>query len=313
MNSNRDIKRNNGFFYEFNKNKVLFLMIAPVLIFFILFSYLPMVGIYYAFTNYDIKGGLFGSPFIGFKNFEFLFTSGTLVKITANTILYNLAFILIGNFFEIATAIMLAEISGRVFKKFSQAFLLLPHFISFVLVSVFAYNILNVDSGIINTMLKNFGMEPYSFYSNPAAWKYILVFVNIWKGTGYGSIVYLATIMGISNDYYEAAEIDGATVFQKIRNITLPLLKPTFVLLLLFSLGRILRGQFDMFYQLTGNNGILRDATDIIDTYVYRSLTVNFDIGMGTAAGLYQSFFGFFLVLFSNYLVKKLNPDYALF
>lgn len=313
MNTIRPVKRNNIFVREFGKNKVLFLMIAPVFIYFIIFSYLPMVGVYYAFTNYNMKGGLFGSPFIGFKNFEFLFTSGTLLKITANTILYNLAFILTGNFAEIAMAIMLAEISSKVFKRISQTILLLPCFISFVLVAVFAYNILNVDNGVINTALTGLGLKPYSFYSEPSTWKYIFIFVNIWKGGGYGTIVYLAAIMNISNDYYEASKIDGATVFQQIRHITLPLLKPTFVLLLLFSLGGILRGQFDMFYQLVGNNGMLRDATDIIDTYVYRALTANFDLGMGTAAGLYQSFFGFFLVMLSNYAVKKLNPDYALF
>lgn len=313
MNSIRTTIKSNGFIQEFTKNKVLFLMITPVLIYFIVFSYLPMVGVYYAFTNFDIQGGLFGSPFIGLKNFEFLFSSGTLLKITANTILYNLAFIFIGSAVEIVVAIMLAEISNKTFKKLSQGFLLLPHFISYVLVAVFVYNILNVDNGIVNSMLASFGLEKYSFYSEPSVWKYIMVIVNIWKGTGYGSIIYLAAIMGISNDYYEAARIDGATVFQQIKNITLPLLKPTFVLLLLFSLGRIMRGQFDMFYQLTGNNGILRDATEIIDTFVFRALTTNFDIGMGTAAGLYQSFFGFILVMFTNYVVKKLNPDYALF
>ena len=288
-------------------------MIAPVLVYFIIFSYLPMVGVYNAFTNYNMEGGLFRSPFIGFKNFEFLFTSGILFKITKNTILYNLAFMFFGSFFEIMTAIMLTEIASKPFKKVSQSFMLLPHFISFVLVAVFAYNLLNVDNGIINTIRKDLGFEPYSFYSEPSAWKYILVFVDIWKGTGYGSIVYMAAIMGIGNEYYEAAKIDGATIFQQIWYITLPLIRPTFVLLFLFKIGKILNGNFGMFYQLVGNNGLLLDATDIIDTFVYRSLTANFDIGMGTAAGLYQSFFGFLLVMCSNYFVRKVNPDYALF
>ena len=288
-------------------------MIAPVLVYFIIFSYLPMVGVYNAFTNYNMEGGLFRSPFIGFKNFEFLFTSGILFKITKNTILYNLAFMFFGSCFEIMTAIMLTEIASKPFKKVSQSFMLLPHFISFVLVAVFAYNLLNVDNGIINTIRKDLGFEPYSFYSEPSAWKYILVFVDIWKGTGYGSIVYMAAIMGIGNEYYEAAKIDGATIFQQIWYITLPLIRPTFVLLFLFKIGKILNGNFGMFYQLVGNNGLLLDATDIIDTFVYRSLTANFDIGMGTAAGLYQSFFGFLLVMCSNYFVRKVNPDYALF
>ncbi len=288
-------------------------MITPVMAYFVLFSYIPMVGIYYAFTRYNMQGGLFGSPFVGLKNFEFLFTSGTIAKITANTVLYNLAFILIGSLVEITVAIMLAEITNKVFKKTAQSMLLLPHFISYVLVAVFAYNLLNVDNGVINSLLQKWGMDPYPFYSEPSAWKYIFVIVNVWKGTGYGSVVYLAAIMGISEEYYEAAKIDGATVFQQIRRITLPLLKPTFIILFLFSLGRIMKGQFDMFFQLVGRNSLLMDATDIIDTYVYRSLTQNFDIGMGTAAGLYQSVFGFFLVMLTNAIVKKVNPDYALF
>lgn len=302
-----------GFLYDLNRYKVLFLMILPVIIAIILFSYLPMVGVYYAFTNFNFEGGLFGSPFVGFKNFEFLFASGTLAKITMNTVLYNIAFKIFGSVADIVLAIMLAEITGRIFKKVTQGMMLLPHFISYVLVSTFAYNLLSIDTGLINSILKGFGFEPYSFYSDPSVWKYIFVIVNVWKGTGYGSIVYLATIMNISSEYYESAKIDGANIFQQIWHITLPMIKPVFILLQLFSIGGILRGQFDMFFQLVGTNSLLRDATDIIDTYVFRCLTADFDIGMGTAAGLYQSFFGFLLVIVSNALVKKYNPEYALY
>ena len=313
MDKRYSIKKGNSFFQDLYKHKVLLLMITPVLIMIFIFSYLPMVGIYYAFTNYNFQGGLFGSPFVGFKNFDFLFASGTLLKITANTVLYNIAFMITGSIISITMAIMLAEITSKAFKKVSQSLMLLPHFISYVLVSAFIYNLFNMDNGIINSMLTSVGLKPYAFYSEPSVWKYIFVFVNIWKGAGFSSIVYLATIMGISTEYYEAAKIDGANIFQQIWHVTLPMIKPMFILLQLFSIGSILSGQFDMFFQLVGGNPLLRDATDIIDTYVYRALTVSFDLGMGTAAGLYQSFFGFLLVMSSNYAVKKLNPEYALF
>lgn len=302
-----------GFWYELYRNKVLFLMILPCIIFFLVFSYIPMVGIYYAFTNYTFSGGLFHSPFVGFNNFKFLYKSGVLLNITKNTLLYNLAFILLGNLFQILCAILLSQITGKIFKKTTQSIMFLPYFVSWVLVGAFTYNLFNSDNGVVNSLLQQFGMHKYDFYLHPAPWKYIIVSFFIWKSLGYGTVVYLASIMGISDEYYEAAKIDGANIFKQIRYITIPLLMPTFVLLILFSIGGILKGQFDLFYQIIGNNGILYNATDIIDTYVYRSLTVNFNIGMGTAAGLYQSFFGFVLVMLVNFIVKKTREDYALF
>ena len=304
--------RKKGLLQELYQNKVMFLMILPTLIFFAVFSYGPMVGIYYAFTRFDFAGGLFGSEFIGMKNFEFLYESGILWKLTKNTVLYNIAFILIGNVMQIVCAIFLAQLPGKLFKKSAQSLMFLPYFLSWVLVGAFVFNLFS-DYGVINSMLRSFGFDGYDFYLETAPWKYIITFFNVWKGIGYGTVIYLAAIMGISDEYYEAARIDGANIFQQIRSITLPLLMPTFVLLILFSLGGILKGQFDLFYQIIGNNGMLYDATDIIDTYVFRSLTVNFDIGMGTAAGLYQSFFGFLLVLTVNYIIKKTREDYALF
>ncbi|MFD0693221.1 ABC transporter permease [Paenibacillus sp. GCM10027628] len=288
-------------------------MISPALLFFILFSYIPMVGIYFAFTKFSFDKGLFGSDFVGMANFKFLYQSGVLWNISKNTVLYNLAFIILGNMFQLVCAIFLSRISSKWFKKTAQSMMFLPFFISWVLVGAFAYNLFNSDNGVINTLLKQFDMPTYDFFLETAPWKYILVAFNIWKGLGYGTIIYLAAIMSINEENYEAARIDGANIFQQIRHITIPLLKPTFILLVLFSLGGILKGQFDLFYQIIGNNGTLFDATDIIDTYVFRSLTVNFDLGMGTAAGLYQSFFGFILVLTVNYLIKRHNNEYALF
>jgi putative aldouronate transport system permease protein len=302
-----------GFLPELNRNKVLFLMISPTLLFFILFSYVPMVGIYFAFTKFSFDKGLLGSEFVGMENFKFLFQSGVLWNITKNTVLYNLAFIFLGNILQLFCAIFLSQITSKIFKKTTQSLMFLPFFISWVLVGAFAYNLFNSDNGVVDTLLKQFGMQPYDFYLETAPWKYIIVAFSIWKGLGYGTIIYLASIMSISEENYEAAKIDGANIFQQIRHITIPLLKPTFILLIIFSIGGILKGQFDLFYQIIGNNGMLFDATDIIDTYVFRSLTVNFDIGMGTAAGLYQSFFGFLLVMAVNYTVKRFNKDYALF
>lgn len=301
-----------GLMRELNRNKTMFLMIAPTLIFFIVFSYVPMVGIYYAFTKFDFEGGLFGSEFIGFENFKFLFESGLLWNLTKNTVLYNLAFLLIGNVMQLVCAIFLSQLPGKLFKKSAQSVMFLPYFLSWVLVGAFVFNLFS-DLGVVNTVLKQLGMQPYDFYIQTAPWKYIIVFFSVWKGLGYGTVIYLAAIMSISDELYEAARIDGANIFQQIRRITLPLLKPTFILLILFSLGGILKGQFDLFYQIIGSNGMLYDATDIIDTYVFRSLTVNFDIGMGTAAGLYQSFFGFILIMSVNTIIKKTREDYALF
>jgi len=189
----------------------------------------------------------------------------------------------------------------------------LPHFVSYVMVAVLSYNLFSYEYGIINSFLKALSLEPVNYHSMPNAWWVIIPMVYFWKTIGYGMVIYLAAIMGIDREMYEAADIDGANVLQRIWNITLPNLKPTFVILLLFSLGSILRGQFDLFYQLVGRNGLLFSTTDIIDTFVFRSLTINFDIGLGTAAGLYQSTFGMITVLTVNFIVKKLNPDYALF
>ncbi|MGN7453977.1 ABC transporter permease [Paenibacillus pasadenensis] len=302
-----------GFLREWSRNRMLFLMIAPTLLFFVVFSYLPMIGVYYAFTNFSFDGGLFGSEFVGMQNFRFLYESGVLWTLTKNTVLYNLAFILLGNALQLICAIFLSELPGKWFRKITQSVMFLPFFVSFVLVGAFVFNLFNSSNGLVNTVLVQLGFQPYDFYLNTAPWKYIIVFFNLWKGLGYGTIIYLAAIMSISDEYHEAAKIDGANIFQRIRHITLPLLVPTFILLILLSLGGILKGQFDLFYQIIGNNGVLFNSTDIIDTYVYRSLAVNFDIGMGTAAGLYQSFFGLILVLAVNYVIRKTREDYALF
>lgn len=298
---------------ELKKKRVLCLMLLPTIIYFIVFSYIPMPGAYVAFVDYNIGKGIFRSKFVGLKNFEFLIKTGDLWRITKNTFLYNLAFLAIGNIVQIAFAIMISEIRNKWFKKVSQSIILLPYFISMVIVGFFAYNIFNYQYGFANSMLTSLGFERHDFYSDQGIWKYIIVFFNVWHGAGYGMIVYMASITGINNDIYEAAQLDGVTLMQKIRYITLPLLKPTFILLFLFGLGGILKGSFDLFYNLIGNNSVLYPQTDIIDTFVFRSLVGQFNFSQGAAVGFYQSVFGLIFVLTINAIVKKVEPESALF
>lgn len=303
-------------FTELRKKKTLYAMILPAIIYFLVFSYLPMCGIYYAFINYNYVGGLFHSPFAGLSNFRYFFHGGLdspVWMLTRNTVLYNIVFIFLGNALQCVVAILLTEISGKFFKRFSQSAILLPYFVSYVVVGTIAYNLFNYEFGVVNGILKNMGAESVNFYSSPGIWPFLIVLFYLWKGLGYGTIVYLAAIMGIDREIYEAAKIDGCGILKEIRYITLPLLKPTFIMLILFNLGGIMRGQFELFYQLVGRNGQLFPTTDIIDTYIYRALTINFNVGVSTAAGLYQSVFGLVIVLLTNYLVKRADPDNALF
>lgn len=291
-------------------------MLVPAMAFVLLFAYIPLVGIYYAFINFNYVDGLFGSPFVGLKNFEYLFKGGfhsPVWSLTRNTLLYNIVFIFLGNILQVLIAILLTEITARKFKKVSQTVILLPYFVSYVIVGTIAYNMFNVEFGSLNSMLKALGGDPINLYAMPKIWPLIIILFYLWKGLGYGTVIYLAAIMGIDRELYDAARTDGCNIFQEIRYITLPMLKNTFVTLILFALGGIMRGQFDLFFQLVGNNGQLFPYTDIIDTYIYRALTINFNLGTSTAAGLYQSVFGLVLVLIVNYIVRKISPDNALF
>ena len=293
--------------------RVLELMCLPAIVFFFLFSYMPLPGIYVAFVNYNYQGGIFGSPFVGLRNFQFLAESGKLFELTKNTILYNLAFIILGNFLAIFVAILLNEMRSKWFKKVSQTMMFLPYFISQVLVGILVYNLLNYDYGFVNTILTKLGMEKWGPYSDPSVWPVLLVVIHLWQQTGYNSVVYFAAIMGIDSEIIEAARVDGANGFQKIRYIILPSLRPTLVILLLFAMGGIVRGNFGLFYNVIGTNSVLFPTTDIIETYVYRATTTDFNFSRASSVGLYQSIIGFAMVMFSNYVVKKIEPDYSLF
>ncbi len=293
--------------------RVLELMCLPAVVFFFLFSYMPMPGIWVAFVKYNYRDGIFGSKFVGLKNFQFLAESGKLFDLTKNTILYNIAFIILGNFLAILVAILLNEMQSKLFKKVSQTMMFLPYFISQVLVGILVYNLLNYDYGFVNEILGSLGREKWGPYSDPSVWPVILVIVHLWQQTGYNSVVYFAAICGIDAEIIEAAKVDGANAFQKIRYIILPGLKPTIVILLLFALGGIVKGNFGLFYNIIGTNSLLYPTTDIIETYVYRATITDFNFSTASAVGLYQSIIGFVMVMTVNFIVKKIDPDYSLF
>ena len=275
--------------------------------------YVPLPGIYVAFVKYNYRDGIFGSKFVGLQNFEFLASSGKLLSLTKNTILYNIAFILLGNFLAVFVAILLNEMRSKWFKKVSQTLMFLPYFISQVLVGILVFNLLNYDTGFVNGILTRLGMERWQPYSDPSVWPVLLVIIYLWQQTGYNSVVYFASIMGIDGEMMEAAKVDGANGFQRIRYIILPSLKPTIVILLLFALGGIVKGNFGLFYNIVGTNPILYETTDIIETYVYRATMTDFNFMTASAVGLYQSIVGFVIVMVVNYVVKKIEPDYSLF
>jgi putative aldouronate transport system permease protein len=307
-------KTASGGWKRFWNNRTLMLMCAPAVIFFAIFAYLPMPGLYLAFIRYNYTDGIFKSAFVGWDNFRFLVMTGDLWRLTFNTIAYNLAFIILGNCLQIFVAILLNELRKKWFKKVAQTVMFLPFFISFVIVGLIAYNILSYDYGLLNGILASLGMDPVKTYSNPHVWPFIIIITFLWQSTGYGSIVYFAAIMGLDSEVVEASEIDGANALQRIRYIVLPWLKPTFIILLLFSLGGVLRGNFGLIYNLVGaNNTVLYSTTDIIETYVFRSMFNNFNFSMGSAVSLYQSVFGFIVVITANWLVKKASPDNSLF
>jgi putative aldouronate transport system permease protein len=295
-----------------NKSKTLILMVLPAILICFLFSYLPMAGVVLAFKNYNYRDGIF-SPWVGFNNFRFFFVSGKALEVSLNTILYNLLFLVTGTTSQILVAILVAEMSGKYYKKICQSFMFIPFFISWVVVSAFMYNIFNYDTGVANGILRQFQLEPVNIYSKPGYWYFILPILFVWKNVGYGSVLYLAAIVGFDVEYYEAATVDGANRFQKIFKITIPLLVPTIVILTLLSLGRILKGDFDMFYNIIGQNGLLYKTTDIIDTFVFRSIVQVSDIGMTAAVSFYQSALCLIIIVATNALVKKYHSEYALF
>jgi putative aldouronate transport system permease protein len=307
-------KKVNTRLIKFKRALPLLIMMLPGLIYLLVNNYLPMFGLIIAFKDINYAKGILASDWIGFKNFEYLFSTRDAFVITRNTILYNGGFIILNTVLAIGVAIMLNEIKNELAKNFYQSVILLPFLISMVIVSYLGFAFLSEDVGYLNkTILPMLGLDGVSWYSEAKYWPYILTFINMWKGVGFLCVIYLAAIIGIDQEYYEAAKLDGANKWQQIIHITLPSIMPVIIMMTLLAIGRIFYSDFGLFYQVPMNSGAIYDTTNVIDTYVYRGLMQLGDIGMSAAAGLYQSIVGFVLVLVSNYLVRRKSKDNALF
>lgn len=302
---------------RFRNNKELLLLTIPGAIWFLVFAYLPMFGVIVAFKRWRIHGGFFeslmNSKWVGFDNFKFLFQSSDAWLITKNTVLYNIVFIILGIVLPVTLAILLNELLNKKLAKFYQSSMFLPYFLSWVVVSYCLYAFLSPEKGYVNGILQSMGEKGISWYTEPKYWPFIIIFMSQWKAVGYGTVVYLASICGIDKSYYEAAMIDGASKFQQIKYITVPLLKPVMIIMFITSIGGMFRGDLGLFYQLPKDSGALYPVTNVIDTYVYRGLMNLGDIGMSSAASLYQSFVGLILIVTSNAIVRKVDEENAFF
>lgn len=292
----------------------IYLMMLPGALYLLINNYIPMFGLVIAFKQVDFQKGIFESPWIGFQNFQFLFQTKDAFVITRNTLLYNIAFIILNTVIGIVFAIFICDITWKAGKKVYQSAILFPYLMSWVIVGYIIYAIFSMQYGIANkSILPAFGMDPLMWYNDPKYWPAILIITNTWKGIGYGCLIYISSINGIEASYFEAAELDGANKFQQIWNITLPEILPSVITLTLLSIGRIFYSDFGLFYQVPRDSGLLYSTTNTIDTYVYRGLMKLGNVGMASAAGFYQSVVGFILVLLSNWVVRKISPDNALF
>ena len=292
----------------------LYLMMLPALLYLLINNYIPMAGMVIAFKKLNFAKGIWASPWAGLKNFKFLFASKDAWIITRNTLLYNVAFILVNMVVGIAIAILITEVRNTKLKKIYQSAILLPFLMSMVILSYIVYALLSAENGLVNnSILPLFHIDPIQWYQKPKYWPAVLIIANCWKGVGYGCLIYIASLIGIDPSFYEAARLDGASKWQEITKITLPSLVPTIITLLLLSLGRIFYSDFGLFYQVPMNSGVLFPTTNVIDTYVYRALIEQGNISMSSAAGVYQSLVGFCVVMLSNWIVRKVDKDQALF
>lgn len=298
----------------FKRNLPLFLVSLPGLAYLFINNYIPMFGIFIAFKKMDYSKGIFGSPWCGIDNFKFLFQTKDAWVIIRNTVLYNLTFIILGTILAVIIAILMSEVTKYFASKVFQAGIVLPNLVSMVIVAYLVYAFLNPETGLVNHLLSSAGKTEVNWYGERGYWPFILVFVQMWKSAGYSSIVYMASIAGIDRGLYEAARLDGAGKLRQIFSVTLPLLKPTVIMMVLMSVGRLFSSDFGLFYQVPGiTSGMLFDVTQTIDTYVYRGLMQLGNVGMSSAAGLFQSVIGFILVVLANFVVRRKDAENALF
>lgn len=288
-------------------------MLSPVILLLFVFAYIPMFGIIIAFKDYKYNLGILGSRWIGFDNFTFFFTSQDAWRVTRNTIGYSLLFLVSGTFVSVTMALLLFEIQQRPLIKAYQTMLILPHFISWVVVGYMTYTLFNPVHGSLNRWLVQLGYGEMDVYTTPWVWTIIMPLIHIWKGTGMGMILYYAALMGINKEYYEAATIDGASKFQLVRHISIPFLIPVMSILVILALGNIFRADFGLFYEITRNSGMLYRTTDVIDTYIFRALRAHGDIGMSSSVGVFQSFVGLITIILANLAVRRMDPDMSLF
>jgi putative aldouronate transport system permease protein len=303
----------NMFFREIRVNKYLYILALPGTAFLIVFAYVPLSGHILAFTEFKFSTGLFHSRFVGFDNFKFFFGGSDWLVVTKNTLVLNSLFLGIGLSFALIVAIFLGEMRNAAIKKLSQSFIFLPYFISWQVISLMIYSMLNSSNGLVNQLLSALGLKPVGWYSRPELWPAILTFFNIFKYAGYNSIVFLAALSGINEELFESARIDGATRFQQVLYVTLPLLRPIFLIMLLMGVGRIFYGDFGMIYGIVADNGVLFPTTDVIDTYSYRTLRQVGNLSMSSAVVLYQSVMGVITIVFFNWLVRRIDPEVRLF
>ena len=313
LNEAKQIRKNRNLKLILSTNVPLFIMCIPCIVLLICFAYMPMVGTILAFKQYKPRAGIFGSQWIGMKNFEIMFKNATFWASLKNTLLYNLVFIVLGRLFPPALAIAINEVHSRKLTRVFQTTMIMPHFVSYVVVSVIVLAVLSGDNGMVNHALKNLGRDPIAFYSEPKYWPFILTLVHEWKGLGYGSIIYLGTITGISDEYYEAAVIDGATKWQQILHITLPFLKSMIIILAIMAVGSMFHSSFDLFYQVPNNSGQLLKVTNTVDVYVYTTLKQSNNVGLSSAVALFQSVFGFLFVVITNQIVRWVDKDLSMF
>lgn len=288
-------------------------MMLPALIYLFINNYLPMSGLVLAFEKYNVKDGIWGSQFVGFKNFTFLLKSNDLPVLFRNTLGYNLCFILINLVLGVTLAILITEITNLKFRKAAQSSILFPFVVSIVIVSYMVRAFLDPEAGLLNHLLVSMGHQKVAWYDTAKYWPFILIFVNTWKGVGYGCILYISSILGIDMSLYESASLDGATKFQKIRYITLPFLKPTMITVSLLSLGRVFNSDFGLFFQVPQNSGLISSTTQTIDTFVYNALITQSNVGMSAAASFFQSVMGFLMIMVFNAITRKISRENALF
>lgn len=294
------------------QNKWLYLMMLPGIALVLLFGYVPMGGVVIAFKDYNFIKGIWGSEWAGLKNFEFMFRTNAIWNVIGNTLSLNTLFIITGTLAQIILAVLFCEIRSKAIKRVTQSIVILPHFISWAVIAMFLTGFL-LPKGIVNQLLTALGRPTAGFYSEPSYWPTILVILKIWQGAGFGTIVYIAVITGLSQEMYEAARIDGANRFQQIWYLTLPLIKSTVILLTIMAIGNIFRGDFGMIYAVVGDKALLYKTTDVIDTYVYRIFRTNNSLDMSTAVSFLQSIVGLVMVMTTNLIVKRVEPESALF